>query len=237
MLELVGVKRHFGALRVIDGIDLAVNKGEVLGILGPNGAGKSTLFNLITGNLRLTSGQIRFEGRDVTQDKPWDRVRSGIGRTFQIPKPFGNLSVYENLLVCATQGGGQSLKAARQTAAEVMDLTALDHRAEAMAGGMSLLDLKRLELAKALATGPSLLLLDEIAGGLTDEECIALLDIIALLAKRGITIVWIEHVVHALMRVATRLAVVAEGGLIATGGPQTVLADPKVQEIYLGSVQ
>ena len=231
------IKRHFGALKVIDGLDLTVERGEVLGILGPNGAGKSTLFNLISGNLAPTSGKIFFEGTPLNTARPWTRVRNGIGRSFQIPKPFIHLTVFENILVSAAHGAGLSLKNAKAEAAQAIDLAALSGQADTLAGDLSLLDLKRLELAKALATRPRLLLLDEIAGGLTDSECSELLDIISSVHGKGVTVVWIEHVVHALMRVATRLAVIAEGGLITTGPPRDVLEDPRVHELYLGAVE
>jgi branched-chain amino acid transport system ATP-binding protein len=237
VLELQSIKRHFGALKVIDGIDLSVAQGEVLGILGPNGAGKSTLFNLISGNLAPTSGTVLFEGKDIGSKKPWTRVRDGIGRSFQIPKPFVHLSVFENILVSAAHGARLPLRQAREEAAKAMYLTQLGDSADVLAGDLSLLDLKRLELAKALATQPRLLLLDEIAGGLTESECSELLEIIRLVHDQGVTVVWIEHVLHALMQVATRLAVIAQGGLITTGQPQNVLENKRVQELYLGAAE
>ncbi|WLS00669.1 ABC transporter ATP-binding protein [Shinella sumterensis] len=237
MLELKTVKKHFGALKVIDGVDLTVHRGEVVGILGPNGAGKSTLFNLISGNLKPTGGQIFFKNNDVTTANPWTRTRAGIGRTFQIPKPFGNLSVFENVLVGATQGGGMTISAGRPVANRLLDLCRLSHRATTPAGALPLLDLKRLELAKALALNPALLLLDEIAGGLTDQECGALLEIIMEIQAQDVTIVWIEHVVHALMRVASRLVVLAEGRLIADGAPADVMNDNLVRDLYLGALE
>lgn len=237
MLELKSIKRHFGALKVIDGLDLTIQRGEILGILGPNGAGKSTLFNVICGNLSLTEGTILLDGQNISKARPWTRVRKGIGRTFQIPKPFIHLTVFENVLVNATHGTGASLKAAHHLAANALELAKMTHRSDVLAGNLSLLDLKRLELAKALATQPDFLLLDEIAGGLTDAECSGLLDIILAVHATGVTVVWIEHVVHALLRVATRLAVIAEGGLITHGEPKEVMANKRVQELYLGAVE
>lgn len=237
MLELIDIKKHFGALRVIDGVDLRVDQGEVLGILGPNGAGKSTLFNLISGNLSPSSGHIRFRGQDITRAAPWTRTRTGIGRTFQVPKPFGSLSSYENVLVGATQGGGLGIRTARPLVNRLLDLCRLTHRARTPASELSLLDLKRLELAKTLALSPSLLLLDEIAGGLTDQECGELLEIIATIKAQGVTIVWIEHVLHALTRAATRLVVLAGGTLLANGLPAEVIANPEVRDLYLGAVE
>jgi branched-chain amino acid transport system ATP-binding protein len=234
MLELQSVSRHFGSLKVIDNLDLTVAEGDVLGVLGPNGAGKTTLFNVILGVHPLSSGKILFEGREMTHMRPWERCRAGIGRTYQIPKPFTHMSVYENVLAAAASGGRMRLTEARGWAIDVLELTGLAHRTTRPAGSLSLLDLKRLELAKAVACRPRLLLLDEIAGGLTDRECDELLEIIATVRRRKTTIVWIEHVIHALRRVATRLCVLHGGSIIRDGAPDTVLADPKVREVYLG---
>ncbi|MCO6187864.1 ABC transporter ATP-binding protein [Rhizobium sp. L1K21] len=234
MLEVSQLKKHFGALKVIDGVNLSVARGEALGILGPNGAGKSTLFNLISGNLSPTAGTIRLNGEDITRASPWTRVRGGIGRTFQIPHPFVHLSVFENVLVSATQASGRGIAVARPEVNRILDLCQLSHRSRTLAGDLPLLDLKRLELAKALGTSPRLLLLDEIAGGLTNSECVALLAILETIKSEGVTIVWIEHIVHALIKVATRLVVLAEGNLIANGTPETVMADAKVRDLYLG---
>jgi branched-chain amino acid transport system ATP-binding protein len=234
MLELQWLYRHFGSLKVIDGLNLNVAEGEILGVLGPNGAGKTTLFNVILGVIPASSGRIVFEGRDMSGMRPWDRCRAGIGRTYQSPKPFANMSVYENVLAGAVSGGGLPLRQARDWAMDVLDLTGLAHRSAIAAGGLSLLDLKRLEFAKAIACRPRLLLLDEIAGGLTDYECDDLLEIVRTVHAEGATIVWIEHVIHALRRVATRLAVLYGGVIISSGEPETVLADPRVREVYLG---
>ncbi len=236
MLNLTGLSLHFGALRVLDGLDLAVERGEVLGVLGPNGAGKTTLFNVITGVHRPTAGEIRFDGRAIGRRRSWHRCRAGIGRTFQVPKPFTGMTVFDNVLTAAVHGGGLSFRGASNRAGETLALTGLANRTDRLAGDLSLLDLKRLELAKAVACGPQLLLLDEIAGGLTDHECGVLLDILKVLRNRDITIVWIEHVLHALKSAATRLAVLHGGRFIADGSPEAVLADPKVQEVYLGAV-
>jgi branched-chain amino acid transport system ATP-binding protein len=234
MLELAGLSRRFGALKVIDGLDLTVAEGDILGVLGPNGAGKTTLFNLVLGVLPPDAGRISFQGRDITRRRPWDRCRSGIGRTYQTPRPFAKMTVYENVLVAAVHGGRSSIHRSREWARHVVELTGLGRRLETLAGDLSLLDLKRLELAKALACKPKLLLLDEIAGGLTDAECDQLLDIIRGARQNGATIVWIEHVIHALRRIATRLAVLHGGRIIAADTPAVVLADPRVREVYLG---
>ncbi len=203
-------------------------------MLGPNGAGKTTLFNLIAGNLRPGIGKVVYKGRDVSRMAVWDRCRLGIARTFQVPKPFTDMSVFENVLVPAIHGGGLSVREAKYAAMDVLDQTGLLSKAALPAGRLTLLDLKRLELSKALVQKPELLLLDEIAGGLTDLECEALLAIICAIHARGTTIVWIEHVLHALRRAATRLAVLNGGRILTTGEPEDVLADPRVQEVYLG---
>jgi branched-chain amino acid transport system ATP-binding protein len=219
---------------VIDGLALEVAAGEILGIIGPNGAGKTTLFNIIGGVLAPTSGKVLFKGGDITRLKVWDRCRLGIGRTYQIPKPFAHMSVFENVLVAAVHGGGLSIRTAKREAEAVLDFTGLAYRRGLPAGQLALIDLKRLELAKALAQKPELLLLDEIAGGLTEAECDALLEIVRTVHQRGTTIIWIEHVIHALRRIATRLAVLHGGAILGSGTPDTVLADERVREVYLG---
>jgi branched-chain amino acid transport system ATP-binding protein len=234
MLALAALSRRFGGLRVIDGLDLTVEAGEILGILGPNGAGKSTLFNLIAGVLPPSGGRILLEGRDITAMKPWDRSRIGIGRTYQVPKPFTHMSVFENVLVAAVHGGKMTVGRARGEAEAVLERVGLTHRAERPAGQLGLLDMKQLELAKALAVRPRLLLLDEIAGGLTEAETEALLTTIREVHAGGVTVVWIEHVIQALLRLVTRLCVLSGGSVLADGAPQKVLADERVREAYLG---
>ena len=235
MLELVSLSRAFGGLRVIDQLDFSLEPGEIVGILGPNGAGKTTLFNIVAGVLAPSAGRVIFEGKDVTTTKPWDRCRIGIGRTYQIPKPFTHMTTFENVLVAAIHGGRASIAQAKVEAETILARTGLARRALTPAGQLALLDAKQLELAKALAVKPRLLLLDEIAGGLTEAECDILLATIGEAHARGVTIVWIEHVIHALRRLVTRLAVLSGGGFIAMGAPQEVLADQRVREAYLGT--
>jgi branched-chain amino acid transport system ATP-binding protein len=234
LLELKRVDKSYGALKVADGITLSVAEGEALAVIGPNGAGKSTLFNLITGDVAPDRGAIRFAGSDVTRLPAHRRSRLGIGRSYQIPHPFANMTVFENLLVGATHGAGRSERDSYTVCAEVLELTGLLERANVPAGSLTLLQRKRLEMARALAMNPRLLLLDEIAGGLTDHECHELAQTIAAIHARGTTIVWIEHIVHALLSVAGRLIVMNFGQLLAEGEPRRVMADPKVQEVYMG---
>lgn len=234
LLRLDGVSKSFGALKVTDVISLELAAGEALGILGPNGAGKSTLFNLITGNLKPDEGRIAFDGRDITGMAPHARSRLGIGRSYQIPQPFGDMTVYENLLVGAVFGGRTSERQAERHCLEVLERTGLIDRANRLAGSLTLLERKRLELARALALKPKLLLLDEIAGGLTEAECQALVVTIRDIHTSGVSLIWIEHVVHALLSAVDRLFVINFGQALAEGEPRAVLADPRVQSVYMG---
>jgi branched-chain amino acid transport system ATP-binding protein len=234
MLELKGVSKAFGAIVVADRIDLALSSGEALGVIGPNGAGKSTLFNLITGMLRPDSGRVILDGRDITDLAPEDRCRAGIGRSFQIPLPFDHLSVFENLSVAALFGGGMGQAEAIQHCGRTLELTGLEAKANRPAGSLPLLDRKRLELARALATRPRTLLLDEIAGGLTEAECHELVETIRTIHAGGVGIIWIEHVVHALLAVVQRLVVLDFGRVVAQGVPAEVMRSSEVQTIYMG---
>jgi branched-chain amino acid transport system ATP-binding protein len=234
LLELEQVSKRYGALVVTDGLSLAVGETEALGILGPNGAGKTTLFNLITGDVAPNAGRVVFEGRDITAVAPHQRCRMGIGRSYQIPHPFSKMTVFENLVVAAIYGGGETERESYRHCADVLALTGLEARANAVAGSLTLLQRKRLELARALATKPRILLLDEIGGGLTEHECQELIETIRGIRRSGIAIVWIEHIVHALVSVVDRLIVINFGKLLAEGAPRAVMADPRVREVYMG---
>ncbi|MEM8571033.1 MAG: ABC transporter ATP-binding protein [Pseudomonadota bacterium] len=234
ILELKNVSKSFGQLKVTDDVSFAVPEGEALGIIGPNGAGKSTLFNLITGNLSPNTGSLHFLGRDVTRVPAMQRCFAGIGRSFQIPQPFDNLTVFENLLVAAMHGRNMDQREVQDACANILEQTELLPVANTPAGGLSLLQRKRLEMARALATDPKLLLLDEIAGGLTDAECVALIETIRSVHARGVTIIWIEHVLHALTSVVERLLVLDFGKVIGIGEPDEIMNRQDVREIYLG---
>jgi branched-chain amino acid transport system ATP-binding protein len=234
ILELQRLNKSFGSVRAVDNVDLQLAWGEALGIVGPNGAGKSTLFNLITGDLRPDSGLVRLDRSTITNWSPHDRCRAGIARSYQIPHPFENLTVFENLLVGACYAQGRREAEIFDFCADVLERTHLMRRADAPAGSLTLLERKRLELARALATGPRLLLLDEIAGGLTEAECQELIATIKAIHTGGTSIIWIEHIVHALVAVVGRLIVLNFGRKIAEGDPVEVMRSNEVREIYTG---
>ena len=234
LLALHAVSKSYGALKVTDNISLSVAQGETLGILGPNGAGKTTLFNLISGDTKVDAGRVVFKGDDLTAVPPHLRCRSGIGRSYQVPQPFSNMSVFENLVTAACFGGGETETRAWETAFEVLQQTGLIAFANQAAGSLTLLNRKRLELARALATRPELLLLDEIAGGLTEHEAQELVEELKRIKNTGVTMIWIEHVVHALLSVADRLFVVNFGQELAKGLPHEVMNDPEVKRVYMG---
>ena len=232
LLSLESLSKRYGALVVTDAVSLAVQKGEIVGILGPNGAGKTTLFNLVAGSVKADKGLIRFKGEDITGADAAARCRLGISRSFQVPHPFNGMTVFENILVGAAFG--RAALDPETHALKVMELTGMSPKANHLAGSISLLERKRLEMARALATEPELLLLDEIAGGLTERECQSLLAAIRDVHASGVTIVWIEHVVHALLSVARRLVVLNFGKLIADGQPDEVMNSKDVKSVYLG---
>lgn len=235
LLTLENVSKNFGSLKVTDDLSFELQRGEALGILGPNGAGKTTMFNLISGDVRADSGTVRFKGRDITHDAPHKRCRAGIGRSYQIALPFEGMTVFENLLVGAMFGAEHNAQAqAYDRCVQILDRTGLLDKANRLAGSLNLLDRKRLELARALATEPEVLLLDEIAGGLTEHEAHQLVELVSSIRAQGISIIWIEHVVHALIAVATRLLVINFGAKLAEGDPQQVMASPEVRRVYMG---
>ena len=233
-LQLDTVTKSFGAVTVADSLSFDVQKGDALGVIGPNGAGKTSMFNLITGTLSPGSGQIHFNGQNVTSMSAAKRSRAGMARSFQVPQPFSGMTVFENAMIAATQSAGLSGREAEQFCIRVLEQTELIDRANTLAGSLTLLGRKRLELTRALCAKPQLLMLDEIAGGLTEAECTSLIATIKDIHASGITIIWIEHVVHALLAVVDRLIVIDFGKKIAEGEPQAIMQSPEVQEIYLG---
>src|SRR5262245_23062619 len=234
LLALDGVFKTFGSLRVIDGLSLTVDEGEALGVIGPNGAGKTTALNLMIGRLRPDRGRIVFAGRDVTSMPPHARCRLGIALTHQIPHPFEALTVFENVLVGATFGRTAGGERADEACAAALDLSGLRFKANTRAGTLTLLERKRLELARALATRPRVLLLDEIAGGLSEGEVHEVTDVVRRINADGVAVVWIEHIVHALRSAVRRLVAINFGRMLVQGPPDDVMADPEVQRVYLG---
>lgn len=236
LLEVRELSKSFGRLQVLARLSFDLGEGEALGILGPNGAGKTTLLNLISGDLRVESGQVLFQGVNITHEPAPVRCHRGIGRTYQVPRPFVGMTVFENVLVGATYGRGPERRDddTHELCRDALQLTGLLERADVLAGNLRLLERKRLELARALATRPSLLLLDEIAGGLTEPEVRALLGVIAEIRSRRITIIWIEHIVHALVSAVDRILAINFGVKLVEGLPQDVIASREFQEIYLG---
>jgi branched-chain amino acid transport system ATP-binding protein len=234
LLEARDLTKSYGRLRVVDGVSLTVGAGEALGIVGPNGAGKTTLFSLLAGAVAADAGAVLLEGRDVAALPAEARARLGVARTHQIPKPFVKLTVFENALVGACFARGLSERAATPLVGEILRTTGLLSRANRVAGSLPLLGRKRLELARALALAPKVLLLDEIAGGLTEGECRELVALIREINAQGVAIVWIEHIVHALVSATTRLVAMNFGRIVADGAPAEVMASREVREIYLG---
>lgn len=234
LLKAEGLCKSFGAIRVIHEVGFEVRTNEVLGVLGPNGAGKTTLFNLISGDLKLDSGELVFSGARLQHEPPFRRCKRGIGRTYQIPKPYGGMTTFENLLVAAMFGASRSERDAYDHCAAILDDCGLGDKANVPAGSLTLLNRKRLEMARAMASDPKLLLLDEIAGGLTEHESHQLVELVRRVRQRNVTVIWIEHVLHAIMAAADRMIVLSFGEKIAEGPPQEVIADPNVRRVYMG---
>jgi branched-chain amino acid transport system ATP-binding protein len=234
ILELDDISKRFGALLATENLSLHLNDGEALGVIGTNGSGKTTMFNIITGIVRADSGRVLFEGVEITRLPAFERCRRGIARSFQIPHPFVGMTVFENLLVGAAFGDGKPERAVYHRCAELLEEMGLLAKSNVRAGSLTLLDRKRLELARALATNPKVLLLDEIAGGLTEQECRLLVHEVSRIRKRGVSIIWIEHVVHALLAVVDRLLVINFGRKIDDGEPHKIMASRAVKDIYMG---
>ncbi len=235
LLELDSVSKSFGRVVVAEGLSLTVGEADFVGMVGPNGAGKTSLFGLIAGDISPDAGSIRLGGAQVNRLSSAARCRVGIGRTYQVPRPFGGMTVYENVLVAAQQGGRLRRRASYAFAAEALEVAGLAAEANHPAGTLGLLQRKRLEMARALATRPKLLLLDEVAGGLTDPEVAQLVQIVTSIRAGGVAIIWIEHVVRALTGSVDRLLCLAGGRFVADGAPADVLANPTVREVFLGT--
>jgi branched-chain amino acid transport system ATP-binding protein len=237
LLAVNDVSKSFGGVKAVNQVSFTVEQGEILGLIGPNGAGKTTLFNLISGTLPADSGNIVFNGDDITGLKPHQVCGLGIARTFQVTRPFGKMTCLENVLVPLAQAADapRDSAARKAKAMDLLELTAVADRADLEAEHLNLIDKKRLELARALATGPKLILLDEVLGGLNTLEMDQALNLINLIRDRlRITIVWIEHIMGAIMSLSERILVLDQGALICQGTPQAVACDPQVITAYLG---
>jgi branched-chain amino acid transport system ATP-binding protein len=233
LLDIQGVSRAFQSLLAVQNVSLSVQPGELLGLIGPNGAGKSTLFNLIAGVMEPTAGAIIFDGDDVTGRKPYQMARAGLARTFQIPKPYRQLSVIENVMLSAFLRD-QRVAGARKLAEQVLDEVGLTGFVTTPVSALTVGLLKRLEVARALATRPKLVLFDEIMAGLTPAEVGIMSRFVGGLPARGITVIWVEHVLYAIMKTATRIVVLNRGQIIAQGAPSAIARDPAVVTAYLG---
>jgi branched-chain amino acid transport system ATP-binding protein len=235
ILTVNHLQKNFGQLKAVDDLSFEVREGEILGMMGPNGAGKTTVFNLLTGVVKPDKGTILFKGKDVTHASPAKRCHSGIGRTYQVPCPFDKMTVFENLLVGAVHGGRLNERRAREEAHDILELTGMSALKHHVSGELSLLNRKRLEIGRALATQPSLILLDEVAGGLTEAEVKQVLEIVKKISKRGVSIVWIEHILMMMSEGVNRLLVIAEGRWLHCGDPKVVMGSEEVLKCYLGA--
>ena len=240
VLELERVDKRFGKITVSDDLSLVIGRDEMVGVVGPNGAGKTSVFGIISGDLRPDSGRVLFDGEEVTTLDAAARCRLGIGRTYQVPRPFEQMTVFENVLLAAQAGAGLRRKDASDKALEVLEETGLFRHSNRAAGELGLLERKRLEVARALATNPRLLLLDEVAAGLTDPEVAEVIAIVEAArnnarARSTLAVVWVEHVVRALAATVDRLVCLDRGSMIADGLPDEVLSDHRVRSVYLGT--
>jgi len=234
VLSATGVNKYFGGLAAVHDLTFDVQPGEILGLMGPNGAGKTTLLNIIAGEYKPDSGKIKFKGKDIAGLPPHTTCHLGIARTFQIPQPFTTLTALQNIAVAARYGRGLDRATAESEAIQILDLVNLSDKKDTLAKELLVLSLKRLELARALATKPVLLLLDEVAAGLTDVEIPELLDILKKVHDMGITFILIEHVMKVMMGAVDRIIVMEEGMKIAEGTPKEIMEDKKVIEAYFG---
>ncbi len=235
LLEVRGLSKSFGAVAVASQVSFDVQEGEILGVIGPNGAGKTTLFGMLSGHVTPSEGSVAFRQEDITALPPHERARKGIARTYQVPRPFGQMTVFDNLRVAATFGGGMTANAVAEWIERTLAITGLTRYADTPAGRLPLLVRKRHELARALAMKPRLLLIDEVAAGLTEQEVNEFIELVRRLRAMGITIVWIEHVIRTMLTATDRLMALAGGQVLALGEPDKVIQLPEVRRVYLGN--
>jgi branched-chain amino acid transport system ATP-binding protein len=234
ILSVDGIHKHFGGLIAVEDLSFDVQAGEVLGLMGPNGAGKTTLLNVIAGEYKPDSGTVTFQGHDITGLPPHKLCHRGIVRTYQIPQPFAKLTVLQNIAVAAIYGRGLGKSAAEHEAAQILTIVGLSEKKDMHAGDLEEISLKRLELARVLATKPTLLMIDEVAAGLTETEIPQVLKLLKAINKQGITIILIEHVMKVMTKAVDRILVMDEGTKIAEGKPAAVMKNKKVIEAYFG---
>ena len=234
ILEFKNVNAGYGKEQILNNLSFYVEKGQVFGIIGPNGSGKTTMFNTLLGQIKPSAGTILFDGADITRASANARCRMGLGRTFQVPRPFESMSLYENVLTAAVHGGSQSEHAARDTALECLKMAGLYDKRESRAGELTLLERNRLEIARALGTRPTLLLLDEVAAGLTELEVAEMMELVAQLKANHYTIIWIEHIIETMVGSTDYLMCMAQGSCAVQGKPRSVIESKEVQRLYLG---
>jgi branched-chain amino acid transport system ATP-binding protein len=224
----------FGSNHVLKGVNFNLGHGEVLGVIGPNGAGKTVMLNILTGILKPTKGTIEFEGKEISHEGVTERCRGGIGRTFQVPRPFEKMTVFENIMVGGVFGAGMSEKEAKVKAKEVAKTIGLEDKLSLFAGKLGLLDRKRLEIGRALATEPKILLLDEVGGGLTESEVGLIIDLVKTVKAQGVSVIWIEHIIRTMLEGTDRVLLVADGVDVICGKPLDVMNSKEVSRVYMG---
>lgn len=234
ILSASGLGISFGSNHVLKDINFELGENEVLGVIGPNGAGKTVLLNILTGLLKPTKGQVVFNGKPIGDEGVTQRCRDGIGRTFQVPRPFEQMTVFENIMVGGVFGAGMSESQAKQKAIEVSKIIKLDDKLDLFAGKLALLDRKRLEIGRALATEPKVLLLDEVGGGLTESEVGLIINLVKEIKQRGVSVIWIEHIIRTMLEGTDRVMLLADGVNVITGKPLDVMNSPEVKRVYMG---
>lgn len=224
----------FGSNHVLKSVNFELGQGEVLGVIGPNGAGKTVMLNVLTGILKPTKGTIEFEGKEISGQDITQRCHGGIGRTFQVPRPFEKMTVFENIMVGGVFGAGMTEKQAKQKALEVAETIGLSDKLNLFAGKLGLLDRKRLEIGRALATEPKILLLDEVGGGLTESEVGLIIDLVKTVKKQGVSVIWIEHIIRTMLEGTDRVLLLADGVDVICGKPLDVMNSKEVSQVYMG---
>lgn len=235
LMKFDHVDAGYGSVKILKDLSFEVYEGEVLGVIGPNGCGKTTMFNALIGLIPLMNGHLYFEGNNISHTPAATRCRNGMGRTYQVPRPFENMTVFENVLVAVVHGAGLSERQGCKVCREVLDLTGLSAKRDMLSGALTLLDRKRLEIARSLGTKPKLLMLDEVAAGLTDAEVRDVMKLVADLKSAGQTIIWIEHVIETMVQSTDRLLCMSDGHELLCGAPKTVMFSKEVEEVYLGA--